>query len=425
MATQLFFQGTLFPGIHLGGGGTKLNGSASGWYTYGFWTSRGGGAIQRSVASVTGPTPGVEAAFSGPPIDFITAPLSAAFTISGTITLNLWAFETNMTDNMAVNAIIERLDCKGQVISTIANTARVTELGTASAVNNFTVTPTSTSMLKGERIRVRVYFDDAGTMASGGSGAFVFSGTTAGSSGDSYITFTENLTFTGGGPSGTSFYLRDTASDVSAGTDERELSLSQGASQTTAVVDSVTGFTNPYQWTATAGGSVIEWYTKPLTGFTLAGLTYFHIIAATSQSDSLMGFRIELAICNSDGSSPVVWAANNIVMIFTPPPGQQVGGYNITGTLDTFGGGWDGWLIGQDTTLTNGQRLRVRLYADDASDGAMVSGRTATIYFNGTDLALNRSYMQLGQTVTEYSAPATLGPPIQHPNHGLGHLLGR
>ena len=75
---------------------------------------------------------------------------------------------TAMSDNMAVNAAIYKVDGVTQAVTQIAKSARVTELAvTTSAVNNFTVTPTSTAFKRGDRIWVRIFFDDAGTMAAG------------------------------------------------------------------------------------------------------------------------------------------------------------------------------------------------------------------------------------------------------------------
>ena len=52
----------------------------------------------------------VPGGISGPPAEWITMPLDADVTISGTITLNLWAKETATQANAAINAVIDKID---------------------------------------------------------------------------------------------------------------------------------------------------------------------------------------------------------------------------------------------------------------------------------------------------------------------------
>ena len=148
------------------------------------------------ASTVAGPTAGVE--LGSTPSEWISHPLDQAVTISGTITVNLWAVESSMNANVAINVVIERLDETGAIISTIAQSARTTELGNTdppASAQNFTVTPTSTNMEKGDRIRLRIYGDDAGTMGSGFTFKCYIHGTTAAANGDSYIEFTETFGF--------------------------------------------------------------------------------------------------------------------------------------------------------------------------------------------------------------------------------------
>ena len=110
-----------------------------------------------------------------------------------------------MNDNEAVNVLIERMDGATGVLTQIVKTARVTEVAlSAAAVNNFTATPTSTLVKRGDRLRVRVFFDDAGTMAAPGPAYFTYGNATAAANGDSWIQFTENLTFEPAGDPGQS-----------------------------------------------------------------------------------------------------------------------------------------------------------------------------------------------------------------------------
>lgn len=155
-------------------------------------TARGPGLSSQSVNTVAGPTAGVQ---------FYLTPTSYWFrvnavTVSGAITKNLWMSESNMSANAGPQVIIDRHDSAGTFVSTVANHERGVELpvATRAAQNWNTGTVTSTSFSDGDWIRLRVYINDVGTMASGHSADFAMGATSAGVDGDSYITFTETIT---------------------------------------------------------------------------------------------------------------------------------------------------------------------------------------------------------------------------------------
>jgi hypothetical protein len=63
------------------------------------------------------------------------------------------------------------------------------------------------------------------------------------------------------------------------------------------------------QITDTAGGTVVDWWTKQLAAFTLSGGVRCNIRGLESNGSASAVIRVELAVCNSDGSSPVVWSS--------------------------------------------------------------------------------------------------------------------
>lgn len=395
MTTQLFCVGTvtLNVGVHRGTNTAKLDGTTSGWSVFGLGTVRGNGVTAANAASVAGPTNGIEFPFNGFPMEFVTLPLAADITIAGTITVNIWAFESTMNDNIAVSAIIDRLDDEGNIVSTIANLVRSTEVAlSTSAVNNFTMTPTSTNMLKGERIRVRLYMDDAGVMAVG-TGTLRFNSTTGGVDGDTFVTFTENLTFQSTAPTGSILYLTDTAGPAVSAVVEKEMWTARGGAAVNAVTTAITGWTAPIQCTATAGGSQLEWYSRSLNAFTLDGLVHCNLRAfLTSATGSI---RAELAVCDSDGANAVVWASYCVAEV-------AAGALTGTQTAQTCK------LAGQPRSVAGGQRLRLRVSIDDTSTIPMFPG-TITLAYNGpTAAAAGDSWIQLPQTVTEFVAPPAM-----------------
>jgi hypothetical protein len=202
MSKTLFFVNTL-PLYHSGNNDAKLNAAASWWIPVALSEVRGAGALTTATPTVVGTTNGVEVQQSGfNPNVWYSGPLSADFTISGVITFNLWAFEGTMNANAGINAQIEKIDGATGAITLIVKSAFATELGTSGTANNFTATPGAGVLChRGDRLRVRVFAKDAGGTMAVDQFSFTYAGTTAAASGDSFITFTENLTFeTAGDP---------------------------------------------------------------------------------------------------------------------------------------------------------------------------------------------------------------------------------
>lgn len=189
MATQLFLQPTS-PGTEL-----RLQMSAEAMLL----TTRGAGVeASSSTATLTGPVAAgaLPVATGGTAHKWYSYEVSTDFVISGTITCNFWGSETNMSANAVIGCTIERIGQFGETISTIAQGAHTVELAvTTRAANNFNLTPTSTNMVIGDRIRVSLYYDDSSTMASGFNVNASWGGTSAAADGDSYVSFTETFAF--------------------------------------------------------------------------------------------------------------------------------------------------------------------------------------------------------------------------------------
>jgi hypothetical protein len=187
-------------------------------------TSRGASTGALQTNTVAGATNGVETTNGlGSEVEFyISDPLAADVTISGTITINVWAAESASGANVAINARIFRLQPDG-TLTEIAKSTRTTEVAvTTRAVNNFTVTPTSTAMKAGDRLAMVYFGDDAGTgMNSGFTFNHSAGSASGGVDGDTFITFTEDMTFLTSDPSGTQLFLTDTAGRMSARTSRR------------------------------------------------------------------------------------------------------------------------------------------------------------------------------------------------------------
>ena len=90
-----------------------------------------------------------------------------------------------------------------------------TELGTGLAAKQWTSATTSTNMLKGDRIRIVPYFDDATSVTMAASHTLTLSvGYDVTNEADSWVQFAEGITFQTSDPSTQTLRLTATASDV-------------------------------------------------------------------------------------------------------------------------------------------------------------------------------------------------------------------
>lgn len=385
MATTLYLRST---GANFGTGNNDANlqGTATAW-AIPFALDTTAGAVQSTAgntSTVAGTTPGVECG-GAPPKVWYSPPLDADVTISGSITWNIWAAESNMSANVAINGILEVVDGATGAITEIDRTARTTELPvTTPTAQNFSETPAAgVACKRGDRLRVRVFGDDAGTMASG----FTFNvwfNSTVGDTADTWLQLTENLTFVSE-PAGTTIYPTDTASDVATAAVDREAWTSRGAGVQNDVTNTVAGWTAPIQVTDTAGGTVVDWFTKPLTAMTLGGAVRVNLRQSKSGSGGV-SWVCEIARVEADGTSPTVWALGR--------NDRSLAGAETALSFLVAGG---------DLAISDGQRLRIRFAMDDLSSAAMVASGSGTTYYAGTSGgASGDTFLTFTQTLTEF-----------------------
>src|SRR3990172_8369189 len=131
MATTLYFRSTSSGVLDLWTNGaqyTNLLSAGIGWQAHFLSTGRGASATSRTVNTVAGPTAGLEIEVnSAPKALFLPPPLSADVTISGTVTLNLRASESDMSANAAINCRVMRIAASTGTLTEILKTTRTTE----------------------------------------------------------------------------------------------------------------------------------------------------------------------------------------------------------------------------------------------------------------------------------------------------------
>lgn len=378
-------------------------------------TTRGGASVGLGgFATVAGPTSGQ---FLSPAVyGWHTAPLAAAVTISGTITCNIRGFESAMNANAAWQVRIYRIRPDGTPTQ-IGISGAVAEMGTSDGASNFNITPTSTAFLVGDVIGVYVLIDDGNgvTMASGFNVTLSVDGPTAGAAGDTYVTFTENLSFVTSG-SGSILYPHDTAvvGLVVPGIDARRLHI--GSSIPGAqnyVTNSVAGQTSRVQATRSAGGTPVFWYSDPLeeqVGMA-GGAATVDLAATVSSTAANARVLAELCICDGDGGNPevIMYAEQNFGDTLL-----EVGTSDTTPIT---------WAPINSRDIARGQRLRLGIYWDDMLFGEnphpfginaeqagnyMASGHTMTVAL-GSGTAIDLSFAITGSAGFKQQQPSWAG----------------
>lgn len=161
--------------------------------------ARGAGVVSDTAVSNTDAFPATTEWIneSGNIVAWYSPPL-AAVTLTGTITINMRGLELNMAANQQFYVAISRVNgTTGAHIEDISVTiVPGAELGTSEAAQNWTsaVAGGSKSISAGDRIKVQVGLAEIGTGAGGHTGTLFYGGTSAGASGNSFVTFTETIT---------------------------------------------------------------------------------------------------------------------------------------------------------------------------------------------------------------------------------------
>lgn len=187
----------------------------------------------------------------------------------------------------------------------------------------------------------------------------------------------------------TRFFLRDAASDIDPTANlDKLLSLTRGAAATTAVTDTVAGLTAGVRVTTTAAGTALRWYTKPLKALTFAS-NQVTLNFRGSESNAMANASLVFTIskCDNDGTGEsVLW---DLVV-----DQAELGTVEAALNYSTSPGG--------GKSITNGQRLLLDVYIDDAAGVTMASGFTVTLFYDGpTDAASGDSWIEFVDTVTE------------------------
>jgi hypothetical protein len=108
---------------------------------------------------------------------------------------NIWAYEgTNGGTNATITTEVYQTDNAGAILSTIVSVATNTELGTSAAAKTWNSPKVNrTELLNGQRLLVKIFFDNVGTMINGRSVYVNISSGPGVVNGDSWVRIGEGL----------------------------------------------------------------------------------------------------------------------------------------------------------------------------------------------------------------------------------------
>lgn len=180
-------------------------------------------------------------------------------------------------------------------------------------------------------------------------------------------------------------YLTATSADaaVTVGSDptKYKADVAPGVSATHLNKNTVTGPTAPLQMTTGAAGfdgNLVSWYSPPLQAITIAGQVVASLWTRENATANNVAPTIRIERCAGDGTvlSTIVAETTNLgagECATTSTGASDI--ITITAANTT------------DTTLADGDRLRITLFIDDASGqggtGSMASGGRGEAWFNG------------------------------------------
>jgi len=134
----------------------------------------------------------VTATAGGANLQWATEPLHGDFTFNGGVSIRVWGREAATGTNAGIKAQLflydDDLDQISNITGTVANT---TEFTTAIAARTINTTP-SITVKKKDRIILRLYANNVGTMANGWI-RLMYNGATSEANGDCYMNTTNDI----------------------------------------------------------------------------------------------------------------------------------------------------------------------------------------------------------------------------------------
>ncbi len=186
----------------------------------------------------------------------------------------------------------------------------------------------------------------------------------------------------------TKVYFQDAVTPVDA-LNSRYLTRTAGSALVTYTKNTLTGAVTPptaaTQFTETAGGSVVTWYSPPLDDVTIAGNVTFNIWAR--ESATLANATITAELLRSDNAGNILSVISSVLL-----GRAELSGFTLQA---------QNWVKAPvSTALSNGDRLAARWHIDDASGVTLRTAYTVTATLGGATSGVSGdSWVQVGEAL--------------------------
>lgn len=350
----------------------------------------------------------------GQVLEWISPPLAAGFTLAttDTMTFNIWARESNMNANIGGRVRVYRWRrYQDSAIAELNNGpwSDGVEFGTSDAAMNWTGNVSTNVVFdEDDRLLVRYYITNVGTMGGSQTGTLSYDGPTGGADGDSYFQLNNNVTFKSEVLPGLVWPLPLIGSvSLMSGSEVAPSSawLCHGMSVSDGAVlrDLSTG----RSLSVVAGEG-----TTPMAG--PGGIRFRHVL------DRLAGPNFDTVLSASGGTLVVVGRAFRDGNLGTGSASSFLGGGSGTGLL---------WVIdsGSADTLTfrlSGTELSWSTYRATCAKPFVLA---VTYGLRGMEIWVNGQLQASNATVVSYTpstTPINLGRDATNGNAAANYLLG-
>lgn len=212
MATKVYLLSSLAT-VSRGVQTNDATGAAKWWRAYGTSTSANASSLTvecndvPSAATREVAVAGSNWASQTMLYEWITPPVAAGVTVSGSISVQWYAWENLMGANAFCYCKVQKVSATDFALSDIGSVQDDAEVGTSAGVMTATISPTSTAMAKGDRFRITIgAYQDSGTFRCDVNAA---------DAATTWVSFNETITFQTTDPTTQTLRLTETASDVS------------------------------------------------------------------------------------------------------------------------------------------------------------------------------------------------------------------
>lgn len=395
MATTLFMRETFNSGLGLYGDALPTRGA--GLVTVTVNTAASGTNIQWTKTT------------SGGLMEWISgrSPVGG-WTLAGTMTFNIWAAESNMSANCGARARYYKRTAAGvetEIASSPADDGVELAITTREA-HNWTETPTSTAFAENDRLVIKFFITNIGTMGAGFTCTMAYGGPTGAADGDSFVTLTETVAFKAedrsngyvliahcnGTDASTTFTDSSSRAQTLTAFDNAQIDTAQsvfgGASMLSdgAGGDRVTIGSNPADFVFPGDFTVHFWYRLNSHG------RYHGLYSSTPFNG---------AFCEN---LTILQSGSNQVLVYT-----ELSGALITGTSFIFSGTWHHIAV-----TRSGSTLR--LFIDGVEDGSTTD---TSIFQNGFDVTHERPTFGVDGRVNNDSLDGWIDEVIVNNNTAL------